>query len=213
MIDKIITKSKDIINPPIIQFGPIRSGSTLVYNILKDTYPNKKIIKKHTLNNFDIRRSKIIATYRNPLDCLTSSFKRYESFPNEDSIKKQIQELKKFGLDDLKNIFLRDDILKLKYEDFYGNYDYIFDSFEDFFGNSISKEKRNIIKSKYSIEAVIDKTKGFKNFSEFDKETNLHGNHISNTKGAPNIHADFFTNEHIKYIKHEFSDYLSTLGY
>ena len=68
----------------------------------------------------------MIVTFRNPMDSLASSIKRYKLEVNDVNIKNQILELKENGLDDLYEIFQNKNILKLKYENFYNNYDFIF---------------------------------------------------------------------------------------
>ena len=67
-----------MIRKKIIQFGLIRSGSTLIYNILIEIFPENLILKTH---NFPskwqcIQRIPIVCTYRDPLDIICSSIKR-----------------------------------------------------------------------------------------------------------------------------------------
>ena len=213
MIKKIILKTAEIINPPLIQFSPIRSGSTLVYNILKEIFSNKMIYKRHSLRMTDIKKRNVIITYRNPLDCLTSSFKRYGLEVNDNNIKDQILELKRNGLDDLLIIFDAENVLKLKYEDFYNDYDFVFDKLEIFFGINIAQEMRQKIEQKFKIDKVIEFTKKYEDFSKYDKSTHLHGNHISNSKGKPNSYVDFFNAEQLLFIQNELHGYIVKFGY
>ena len=191
MIKKILNKSLDFINPPIIQFSPIRTGSTLVYNILREVFPAKRISKKHNYSKI-LKNDKMIVTFRNPMDSLASSIKRYKLEVNDVNIKNQILELKENGLDDLYEIFQNKNILKLKYENFYNNYDFIFNNIETYFNIKIHLEDRQRIKKKYNVEVVFNFTKQFQEFSEGDKSTNFHGSHISNSKGLLNSYKDLF---------------------
>lgn len=213
MIKKIASKINDIIHPPLIQFGPIRSGSTLVYNILRDSLPEKNIRKRHNISKGAAKRNKVIVTYRNPLDCLTSTIKSFNLVPNDVNIRDQINALKKNGLNDLLIIFDNQNILKLKYEDFYYNYNLIFDSAESFLNTKINPDVREKVSKKYNLQAAIKITEKYEDFSQYDSVNHLHGRHISNTKGSPNSYIEFFTEEQLKYIKDELHDYILKFGY
>ena len=61
----------------IIQFGIMRSGSTLVYNILVDLFPEYSIIKTHKYPGKlkTIFKLPVVCTYRDPLAIICSSIK------------------------------------------------------------------------------------------------------------------------------------------
>lgn len=204
---------KGIIQPQIIQFSPIRSGSTLVYNILRELLPTYDIIKRHSINETIIQGNRLVVTYRHPLDCLASSFKRYNLQVNKGNIEDQIDELKTNGLDDLLKIWSNDHVLKLRYEDYYNNLEIVFDEFELFFHKPISRNFRDKMMNKYNIEQVLDNTKQYNSFSEYDKTTQFHGNHISSSKGAPNAYTHFFKPEEITYLDDVLGPYINELGY
>lgn len=213
MIEETIDETANITNPPLIQFSPIRSGSTLVYNILREAFPEKKISKRHRIKRGDIKNKKIITTYRNPLDCLASSFKRYQLEPSDLNIKNQILELKNNGLDDLLEIFQDENILLLKYEDFFNDYGFVFDKLEIFFSENISQDTRQKIVTKFNVDEVVKVTSKYENFNQYDSSTHLHGNHISNSKGKPNSYIDFFNVKQIEFIQEELYDYIINFGY
>jgi hypothetical protein len=100
----------------------------------------------------------------------------------------------------------------LKYEKFLNDYDYIFDEFESFFQIKISSELRNSLTEKYKIENVEKKFKGG-SFAEFDKKTQLHGNHISKFKGASGYYKTFFSSEQIDYLSKMYFEVIKALGY
>ena len=209
----ILTKLKRIFYPKIIQFSPIRSGSTLVFNLLKEIYPNSITWKCHNASLEMCKRYKMVVTYRNPLDCLTSSLIRYNLKPTEKNIQLQIEELKKFGLDDLMSIYDCPEILKLKYEFFFNDFDYVFNELERYFGQQIPKTQRTELKEKYHINQILSKINQYKDFSEYDRENQFHGNHISKFKGTPNAHQQFFTNQQLIKIRQILATPIQKLGY
>ena len=155
MILKIKAIIKDLIYPKIIQFSPISSGSTLVFNLLRETYSFSNIFKEHEITRDKCSKYKTVVTYRNPIDCLASTFQRSNLSVTDKNIEKQIIELKKSGLDDLVHIFDHPNIIKLRYENFYDDFDFIFNAFESYFGRSISEAHRSRMKEKYSIKNVL----------------------------------------------------------
>lgn len=213
MVKEIYLNIKDIFYPRIIQFGPIRSGSTLVYNILRETYPLNSVLKRHKITNSNCNRYKTVVTYRNPLDSLASSIKKDKVLVNEKYILKKIEELKNNGLNDLVNIFENKSILKLKYEDFYNDINMIFDRLEIYFNKPISMTHRESIRKKYDIKNVILLTKVYKDFSQYDKVSHFHGNHISESKGKPNSFEQLFNEAELNLIKDALNPFINKLGY
>lgn len=93
-------------------------------------------------------------------------------------------------------------VLLLSYLRFFDNYDYLLDRLQSFLDISVSNQQRNEIKEKFSMQANkkrIDELK-LKSWSDIDKTTLLHGNHIGTgepdswkTFFKPNLH-EFITN-------------------
>ena len=109
----------------LIQFSPIRSGSTLVYNILIGL--GKTPTKKHHISS----GSKKVVTVRHPYNSIVSSMMRYNLEINTKNLISQINEyVSNGGIDVLKTDH---SCCVLLYEEFYKNFDYIFDKFEVFF--------------------------------------------------------------------------------
>jgi len=94
----------------IIQFSPIRSGSTLVYNILREF---SNVRKTH---NISVKNGQLyVITYRHPYNCIISSLLRNEKKINSLNIKSEISEyLKNGGKDLLENDLLKKNILLLQ---------------------------------------------------------------------------------------------------
>ena len=195
----------------IIQFGMVRSGSTLIYNILKELFPNCTINKTHTYCvNWEeiLLQTPIVCTYRDPLDIICSSIKRYDQLPTREGIDKHIKRLKQNGFDDFIKLEKTDiNKLNLKYENFYNNFDYIFKELEDLFNIQITSNLRSKIESKLSIQVVKEKISKFKTFEEYDMNTHWHGKHISNNNGMPKSHINFFNEDDINYLKFVYKDF------
>ncbi len=156
----------------------------------------------------------MVITYRNPIDCLRSSMQRYDMKPTEVNIYEQIKALKKYGLDDLVSVFNHPYVLKLKYEDFYEDFDLIFDSIESYFNIEIPATKRAYLKEKYRVKNVYEKKiSKLAGFNDHDAVTQWHGNHISSYLGKPNSYEHFFSGQQLDYIEKELSEYLTFLGY
>jgi hypothetical protein len=196
----------------IIQFSPPRTGSTLVFNVLREIFPNRRIDKLH---NYELKFKKysLVVTYRHPLDALASSIQRYGRTPTDEEIEKQIEEFENNGLWDLLKIRHQPNVLMLKYEDFYNHYDYIFDRLENFFSINISSRKREEISRRYNMEAVLEITAGYDNFGMYDSVTQLHGKHISSYKGAVHYYDTFFTPAQVEYLKKVYNKILVEFEY
>ena len=179
----------------IIQFSPIRSGSTLIYNILK-FINNNKINKVHNIHKSYLNKN-IIITYRNPLDSIISSIQRYGQNINNDTILIATKEwLKNGGYDLIDNYqFLKENKIMLKYENFYNNFDYIFNKL-NINDNSIKTK----ISNELNINSVKLKINKFSSFSQYNKNTHFHGKHISIDNGKINKYKKYINKSQIKLI-------------
>lgn len=206
IIQKILGENK------IIQYSPPRTGSTLVYNILREVFPDNKIEKTH---NYEDKFSKypVVVSYRHPLDSIASSIQRYGRTPSDEEIMVQIQEFNKTGIWDILKIRRYPNVLMLKYEEFYSNHDYIYDRLEKFFSISIPAEQRRNISSQFNIDAVDGMVREFDNFQTYHKVTQLHGRHISKYKGEAFYYKDFFNPQQVEYLKKTYKDLLAAFYY
>jgi len=201
-------------DPPnkIIQFGPVRSGSTLIYNLLRDIFPNCNVKKTHNIEKNPSTKY-IVSTYRNPLDIIASMHYTNDMTPTETTIRETIFFLKGNGLIDFFNIIDNDKILKLKYENFYNNYNYIYDKFETYFKIKIDSGQRIVLNKKYKIDNIKKLVQEYKSFFKFDGSTHWHGNHISPHNGAPNSYDKLFNNEQIEFMKKGIGNLIKKLDY
>ena len=212
MFKKILRKIFILTGRKIIQFSPQRSGSTLVFNILKDLFPTHVVQKKHNYS-LDDKNFPTITTYRHPYDSIASLFLKDNIIPTEKNMEDTIIRFRENGWNDFINQFNLQKILFLRYEDFYNNFDYILDSLEDYFDIKISKKKRFKLKAEYKISNVKKKIEKFKDFSEYNDVSHFHGNHISKFSGSSNTYKKIFTSNQIEIMDKYFSDEKKYLNY
>ena len=191
----------------IIQFGIPRSGTVIIWQILKDIFKNDQIIKTHIYDKGITKNQKIVATIRDFRDILISRFvikqtgflnindmhpininerknKSFNDFISLENISEQdiinicneILKDEKYMDEYLK---LGDNILWLRYESYFNNFDYIFDKLEIFFDIKINSNLRNVIKVNRNIEKNKNISLKMKNFNEYDPNSFLYGNHIN----------------------------------
>ena len=195
----------------IIIFSPIRTGSTLVYNYLKKLL-NIEIIKLHTITKKYIDyyyKEKNVFTIRHPYNSIISmliikyKIKNIKEIKNidEKNILRMILYYIRLGGNESLKIPINENILILKYELFNNNNKIIIENIEKFFNIKILEEKKEEILKELNKENIkqnyINKLENFKNF---DKETLLHGNHISILNGETN-YKKLLTEKQIKILK------------
>lgn len=166
----------------IIQFSPIRSGSTLVYNYLLELGYKPTKTHNYIYNN----KNQYIITIRHPYNSIISSILRYEQDINVTTIKNQINEYLRYGGEGLvTNNFTGNNHCILFYENFLNNHDLILNKLELFFNKTFKSELKQKIKYKLEINNVKSTIikNGYTKFSSFDRKTNFHGKHISEFNG------------------------------
>lgn len=166
----------------LVAFSPIRSGSTVVYNLLKMGRSGFDPYKTH---NFRQDPSAFfVITIRHPYDSVISSILRYGEEINEFSTIKALNEYCANGGFDALNVETADkNIILIKYEDFFNNMDYLFDALEGRAIRRMPDKSKAIIQKKLAIESIVKKVSRFSDFSEYDHKTHFHGNHISERRG------------------------------
>ena len=201
--------------PPIIQFSPPRTGSTLLWNTLRVCFPEREVKKVHRLSKFEknYRSAPVVASIRNPLDSISSSIQRYGKDPTDEVIKEQIQEYEKEGMWDILEIKNKSNVKILKYADFAFNFSLMFSELEDFFGKKIDAELKNHVLKTYSINKVKEKSYDYGEFSNYDKEDHIHGKHISKYSGASGYYSDFLERDQIEMVYRHFKDVFDAFGY
>jgi hypothetical protein len=199
---------------PIIQFSPPRTGSTLVYNLLRESCPEREIRKTHRLPPSFIdggSRALAVCTIRHPLDSIASRILRFDHEPNGDAIRRNLHDRDRF--DRLLDIRGDPRVLILRYERFFDDYDYAFDRIEDFLGIGVSKQVRKHLRRKYAIEAVRAKADSLGGFHHYDPLDHIHGNHISRFAGRPGYYREVFSALQIEQLESLFWEVLTGFGY
>lgn len=180
-------------------FSPIRTGSTLLYNITKKIFNDKTIIKSHNIN-YQLDNMYFI-TMRHPYNSILSNMLSRNKEINNVNINNAINEYLDNGGNDMINLDIQSkNIIIFRYEHFKDNFKYIFDILKNNLNITINDELKNNINDELNIYNIINYTKKYKSFDEYCKITHWHGNHISLNKGDTN-YKKYFSNENIKILE------------
>ena len=181
---------------------PIRSGSTLLYNIVKNIFIDKPVIKSHHFTHDP--DSTYLITIRHPYNSIISTLLKNKKTLNKSNLNSAIKEYL-IGL----NTFLKkidyDNVIIFRYEKFQNNYDYIFDKLQKKLNVIITN--REELNEKFSINNVKEYIKDFneKNnlkpeFKNYDKKTHFHSNHISQYNGKTDYKVILKNHEDLLHI-------------
>lgn len=195
-------------NKKIIQFGPGRTGTTLIWQMLKYIFGN--VEKCHGLNIGDYN----VITYRDFRDSYLSVLRVNNSGISIKSMDQhypfystQLRVLEEY---DLMNKKLNN-CLFLKYELFYNDYNYVYDKFEKYFNILLSEEKRKEITKYVSLETNIERSKKLGSFKRYDPNTHIHGEHIHHPE--PGIWKEILNIEEQEHITSMYLRFLKKWGY
>jgi len=176
-------------------YGVPRSGSTLVRRALYIIFKGKPIPTSH---NWIKTNNPLVVTYRDCRDVGVSYwrtlFGQYDfegklinKITTEEEIRKivRITQTLFLSLENCKKYYEnKDNVLYLKYEDFWNNYDYLFSEIERFFKVKIMKELRQEVIRETNIESHKKIAKKIKplhkgcEFRNYDSSTGIHSRHI-----------------------------------
>lgn len=145
----------------IVQYGFPGSGSTYMWQVLNAIFPGAK--KTHNCPSYS-EAVRVVATVRDFRDVLCTYLGRANLPANRDSIDFLIN-LHASDARSFRDLYRvsevwgdRQNILWLRYEDFFGNFDYLITRIEEFFGVSVPEEKRRAIEAEYSLDANLRRT-------------------------------------------------------
>ncbi|MCH9621208.1 MAG: hypothetical protein S4CHLAM20_06260 [Chlamydiia bacterium] len=189
----LIYPYRDIKNPPIsldediaiIQLGPMRSGTTIIYNILKYLFEDEcvnvhsfgKVTKMHILEDlpyhvFKKKKMIVCCTFRDPMNVI-ASVKR--AGLNHKKVTDRAKSLNN-------SYFNIKKIINFKYESFENDqFEYVFNKLENELNIKISTETRNEIQTHFSKNRMKEICSRYSNFGGYDKITGFHGSHINNS--------------------------------
>lgn len=175
----------------ILQFSAGRTGSTLVFQCLREIFLDvEKIHKKEMQESYENSTFDCVITERDRVDSFLSRVRCMNSDGDEERFLRNIKDFKrltKVALDYKAELDYVDKIKKeykgrkliLRYGDFFDSHDFIFDEFELFFDIKLYYETRLDIKKKtdrYSNSQIQQRLGG--SFRKVDKDSLIHGNHI-----------------------------------
>jgi len=204
----------------IMQVSPMRTGSTLVYNVLRMLFEEEEffevsafkstqheVCKWHCFSN-DILRSDYIyfITKRNPLDTIYSRCRLSKSTPGEERIRKLCSQYLHFykRVEELRNKL---NIVVLEYEKFSNDIDKIFKAVEDTFSFDIDPQDQSLLKEAFSKENLLIYSNNFQKFNYYDESVLIHGNHINDDS------IDMELKDRIRRILKEYKNEVNKLGY
>lgn len=175
----------------VIQFSPVRTGSTLIYNFLReilvgtmDSKQDLHLEKLHSLSPdllLSRNKQRIVSTIRHPFDSILSLGTLEPSRTLESLLELYLEQgAKSFVL--LMETKSRNHLV-LRYEDFYDKYEVVFAALESFFKFALTGEVRQRLTHKYQRSAVRSLMAVYPDFSGYDPKTHFHGQHISMTDG------------------------------
>lgn len=215
----------------ILHYAVPRSGSTLIYQILLQLFDGEDIKYSHDFIEMDDKY--LIMTRRDFRDLLISHWRIWHgkfdenrnliNIPTKDEIIGEFRTIRmKIKVMDQYEDFYKDYDKKLilNYEDFFGNYEFIFEQLENFLEIKISEEKRKDIidktclktKMKQQSEMKIIKTERI--FDNWDNHNDIHVNHIHpSITPKPGYWKDVIPKEFHKMVNLEFEEELKRWSY
>lgn len=196
----------------VIQFSPVRTGSTLIYNLLREILPGKTVVKVHTYSSH-YRNVALVATYRHPLDCIASLIQVAGKKPDDDEVLKAADTYDKNGGNDILILKKHPHHLIFRYEIFVDDLTSVYDSIERYFDVIIKPNLREQLSHKYSIDEASKIAAKQESFTAWDPATKLHGNHISRFRGRPAYYNEFFSLKQIALLKSRYTKHLKTFGF
>lgn len=174
-----------------VMCGIPRSGSTLVWQIMKTVFAPERVIKTHP-DAWMPDGTNVVISIRDPRDVAASLLRvklsRDEKEKHDENDVFAI--LKRVGIyyTGLRSVLIGPNVL-LKYEDFYQDYDIIYDALEEGFDIEIPEDFRKEMTTKFNMQKNKERADKLKSFSEIG-EWEIHGDHIGH------IHPGYW-NEYI----------------
>jgi len=201
----------------IIICGWVASGSTYIYNILREV--GVTVEKTHGFPD-ENRGEFSIYTIRDPRDVAVSTAKRYynDIFENESeplAIVKAIDHLTdECGyLQDFRRIKEKSHNIIIRYENFFvGNEETLVRLLFDQIPFNVGDDEVGRLIEEYSLEKNKKKMKKMETFHQWDPETQIHGNHISNN-GEQAVYKKYFTQELFSYFEEKLGSLRQESGY
>ncbi len=166
---------------PIVMCGIPRSGSTLVWQVLQEVFPDQKIPQTHPAAWEPDGVSQLVVTVRNPHDVAASLYRVRISRGGPDvgdaNGLETILRRTELYFNAAVRLRGRRDVICPRYEDFVCNYDVIYDSIFTLTGIDVPQHERERINAKFSLASNRRRAAKLKDFNE-KGEYEIHGDHI-----------------------------------
>lgn len=215
----------------ILHYAVPRSGSTLIYQILLQLFDEEDI--KYSHDFFEMDNRYLIMTRRDFRDLLVSHWRIWHgkfdenrnliNIPTYKELQGEYRTIRdKIKIMDQYEKFYKDYDKKLilNYEDFFGNYEFIFEKLEKFLGIKISEEKRKDIilktclKTKMKQQSEMDIIKTDRIFDNWTDQNDIHVNHIHpSIIPKPGYWKEVVPKEFHKMVNSELREELKRWGY
>ena len=201
-------------------FGVSRSGGTFIYNIINEIFQGK--VKPQSHGFFETER-KVIATYRDFRDSTVSWWRmevgkftdiEEKRFMTKDELVIYADRMKRLVNNELHKMrehYPEDQILFLRYEEFFNNFDFIFSSVENFLEIELSDELKETIIKKYNLQSQKKEAAKFEDYKGYDEIRHIHGHHIMN--GEPQTWMKLVNPNHYFLLNYILKDGLRNWGY
>jgi hypothetical protein len=209
----------------IVIFSAPRTGSSLVYNIFKFLFEkdsclsdhhylitDRVVLKTHRpdqINQIEKNGTLYIFTIRHPFDASKSTYRitTRQILDNKAFAKELVQRQRNCLLISKKMEKDGHRIIRLKYENFVHDLDFIFDSIENIFSLSINPEDKNLMRAGYCKENIYACTQYLKDFDEYLPISGFHGRHVALRKYSPPEDFLYWLNVYLADAMHLFQAY------
>lgn len=206
-----------------------RSGSTFLLNVFNIIFGKENVEAGHKI--FGGINPPNVIVFRDTRDSFVSIARAHSKITTNEELKLPVDFSAintKEGIDKMLNFYhinymlesslqcvdilkKSNNILILKYELFFNNYDYLFNMIESYFKIKISESKKNEVIKKTNITKMKEIQNTISDFATFDHETMIHGDHIH--KGQIGGWREVIPKELHGYITDKLKNQLIGLGY
>lgn len=196
----------------LIQMSPVRTGSTLLYNILRECFPGKQVEKHHNYSRH-FAGIPLVGSVRDPFDALVSIARVNQIDIDEASVVRLCQIFRSHGADDIVRIKDLANVLIVKYDTLLGDPGSVFDQLEAAFQVRIPSEKRTSILQQYGLRAAAAISGAQGEFGRWDPATKIHGNHVSDHASEFGYGRASFDARQTETIQRHLAEYMQAFGY
>lgn len=195
-----------------MQLSPIRTGSTLVYNLMRGALDDKKVVKQHTYSPW-FGHLPIVATVRHPYDAVASGCWANKFALSDKGVCEAAEAFLKQGAQDLIRIKDFPNVLVLRYEDFIADYIVIYREMERFFARPIPDALRAQLSDQHGLEKARAMADSEKDFESWDAETMIHGGHVSANATRLGYGRELFTAGQLRHLSDVFRPFMQAFDY